>query len=112
MAKKSAFIPTWVRTLDAMIEADALIRVHCEQCNAWQDIDLVALREKVGGAYSLLNHRCRCRLTEGCGGWNRFLYRGGVMRDLAEPDVRDRWLQESIRKGLEGRSNEANQCSQ
>lgn len=97
MAKKSAFIPTWVRSLDSMIEADALIRVACDQCKVWQDVDLVALRKKVGGDYSLLNRRCRCRLTTGCKGWNRFSYCNGVMRDLAEPEVRDRWLRESMR---------------
>jgi hypothetical protein len=100
MAKSSAFIPSWVRTLDAMIETDARIRVGCDQCKVWRDVDLVGLREKVGGDYSLLNRRCRCRLTAGCDGWTTLQYCSGVFRHLAEPEVRDRWLRESIAKSL------------
>jgi hypothetical protein len=45
-------------------------------CGAWRDLDLAALAAKVGPTYSLWNRRTRCRLTEGCAGWNRFYSSG------------------------------------
>ena len=85
----------WLETLEAMIEHDAKIRVWCEKCRIYRDIsqdDLRALSAKVGPEYSLWNRRCRCRLTEGCDGWNKFSYLLGVYRPLAEVETLDRWI--------------------
>lgn len=83
-----------------MIADNVLIKVHCDKCKECREVDLVALREQTSGSYSLLNRRCRCRLTPGCDGWNSFMYLGGVMRMLVEPEVRDRWLAEEMRNSL------------
>lgn len=92
MAKRAAMIPSWVRDLDAMIADGVQVRVRCADCRTWRDLDLVALRAVVGGGYSLLNRRCKCRLTPGCAGWNYFMYLHGVMRPLADDATLDRWL--------------------
>ncbi|MDP3550593.1 MAG: hypothetical protein Q8R81_09370 [Novosphingobium sp.] len=114
MAKTAGIIPSWVRTLDVMIAVGAVIKVQCDICRVDREVDLPALRAKMGGSYSLLNRRCRCRLTSGCKGWNRFLYSRGVFRTLAEPHVQDRWLRQSmaetlgaIRRNSEAKSQES-----
>jgi hypothetical protein len=84
--------PLWVRTVGAMIDHGAEIRVLCTGCKAWRDVDLVALVERVGRSYSLVNRRCACRLTPGCGGWNRFYYRQAVFRPLWSDEVGSKWL--------------------
>lgn len=96
MAKTAGIIPSWVKTLDVMIAAETVIKVQCDTCRVIREVDLHALRARMGGGYSLLNRRCRCRLTDGCRGWNTFHYCRGVYRVLAEPEVRERWLLQSI----------------
>jgi len=91
MAKTRGYLREYTRNLDAMIEAGAQVRVWCEFCKEAADIDLVALRARVGGEFSLLNRRCRCRLTPDCPGWNRFSYLSGVMRHLADDETLARW---------------------
>jgi hypothetical protein len=103
MAKTAGIIPSWVKTLDVMIEAKAVIKVQCDICRIDREVDLHRLRARVGGDYSLLNRRCRCRLTDGCKGWNTFHYCRGVYRVLAEPEVRKRWLRQSIAETLRAR---------
>ncbi|WP_408585892.1 hypothetical protein [Novosphingobium sp.] len=90
MAKRAAILPSWVQTLDAMVEHGTQIRVYCTRCKECRDVDLVGLRERVGGGYSLINRQCKCRLTPGCAGWNRFTYLHGVFRNLRDErsDVR------------------------
>lgn len=78
MGKQAPIKPAWVQSLDAMIAQHVPVRTMCTACSAYRDLDLDALREKVGGAYSLWNRRCRCRLTPGCAGWNRFYYINGM----------------------------------
>jgi hypothetical protein len=91
MAKRAALFPTWVETLDAMIAEGTVVRVMCTHCSVCENVELQALREKVGGTYSLVNRRCRCRLTPGCAGWNRFYYLQGCMRPLWDDAASDRW---------------------
>lgn len=92
MAKRAAFIPAWTQSLDALIAENQPIRVACTECREWREVDLVALRERVGGSYSLLNRRCPCRLTPGCNGWNAFLYQQGVFRPLRDEETAARWM--------------------
>ncbi len=92
MGKIAPIKPAWVASLDLMIEYGIKCRVICSLCRACRDIDLEALREKVGGSYSLWNRRCRCRLTPGCRGWNMFMHNGhgGFYNIMRDPD-RDWW---------------------
>lgn len=87
-------IPAWARTLGAMIDNGTTVQVYCSTCRVFRRLtldDMRSLAEKVGRDYSLVNRRCRCRLTPGCRGWNKFQYLLGVMRNLADPNVADRW---------------------
>jgi len=92
MAKRSGAIKAWVQTLDAAIAEGAEIRMICTACKQYRDVDLVALRAKVGGSYSLINRRCRCRITPGCEGWNQPWYREGVYRHLWDEETNERWM--------------------
>lgn len=89
--------PAWVATLDTMIEATTdsfQVKVMCDRCGTARLLDraaLEALRERVGGTYSLINRRCSCRLRRGCNGWNRFHYQSGVMRPLWDDVAVARW---------------------
>lgn len=80
--------PSWTLTLGSMIDDYALVSVHCDRCRGHRVLSreaLIALAEKVGRAYSLWNRRCKCRLTSGCPGWNKFNYQGhGCMRIMME----------------------------
>lgn len=90
-----AGLPAWVQTLGAMIDDDAHVQVHCGQCLVYRRFtraDLEALAAKVGRGYSLVNRRCRCRLTKGCQGWNSFDYLLGIYRPLADRETLDRWI--------------------
>lgn len=88
---------TWLQSLGAMIDNDAKVQVRCDMCGAYYRFsrdDLIALAAKVGRDYRLINRRCRCRLTPGCAGWNKFEYLLGVYRPLADTDMLDRWITE------------------
>lgn len=91
MGKNAPLVPNWVRSLDSLIEQGVRVTVSCTLCNAHDVVDLVALRDKVGGNYSLWNRRCRCRLTEGCTGWNRFRYVNGMAWAMWDDEVARRW---------------------
>lgn len=73
-------------TLDRMIETGRTVKASCTSCNAEQLVDLVALRARVGGSYTLFNRRCRCRLSPDCPGWLWFQYLHGVYRPLWDAD--------------------------
>lgn len=79
--------PTWARTLGTMIAGNCRVRVGCTRCGRWDDVDVVALAAKAGLEYSLIDRRCRCRLTPGCKGWNSFSYLLGVYRPLTRPET-------------------------
>jgi hypothetical protein len=91
----AAPIPNRARTLGASIRENSPIRVMCTHCSAWKELgrdDLRRLAKIRGEDYSLVGRRCRCKLTKGCHGWNRFFYEAGVFRPLwTEEDVR-RWI--------------------
>lgn len=89
---KYEFFPSWVASLDAAIEADGKIKVHCLKCDKRAQVDLVALREKVGGHFTLKNRRTPCRLTPGCSGWNKFKFLHGVYRNLWDDKTELKWM--------------------
>lgn len=83
--------PPWTRTLGAMIDRGVEVRVLCELLCGFRDLDLIPLADRVGRDYSLIGRRCRCRVTAGCTGWNRFYYRLGVFRPLWRSEDVLRW---------------------
>lgn len=95
MVRRPGLFPTWVQSLGAMTDGDARVAVGCPTCKGWRVLDreaLIALAEKVGREYSLINRRCRCRLTPGCGGWNKFHYCNGVFRPLFDEATATSWF--------------------
>ena len=86
--------PLWTRTLGAMIEQDCEVRVSCDRCREWRELDLRALAEVVGREYSLIDRRCACRLTPGCKGWNRFMFKLMVFRPLWTDERARAWVLE------------------
>lgn len=85
--------PSSVENVAAMVTEQAEVDVLCDKCKARQHVDLPALLAKVGPTYSLINRRCRCRLTPGCTGWNTFSYLRGVHRRLYDDKTWERWLE-------------------
>ena len=84
--------PAWTRTLGTLIDSASPIRVTCDRCGKWADVDLAALAARVGRDYSLIDRRCLCRLTEGCRGWNKFLYLQATYRPLWSVERGDLWM--------------------
>lgn len=81
-----------VSTLAKIIRNEREIQVWCEKCRAlhvFTQAELIALAEKVGPEFSLIDRRCRCRLTPGCDGWNRFDFKCGVFRPMSTPEGRE-----------------------
>jgi hypothetical protein len=81
------------RTLGELVAYNMPALVTCTTCKAHRQIDLPALIEKVGPDYSLWNRRCRCRLTDGCMGWNRFFVGGGWPTKSWDDATEDRWME-------------------
>ncbi len=84
--------PSSVQTVSAMVREKTEVAAVCDVCRGRQQIDLPALLAKVGPDYSLINRRCRCRITPGCKGWNTFRYLWGVYRGLYDDAKSQRWL--------------------
>lgn len=80
-------------TVGAMIANGIAARATCDRCRGWRDVDLVALAELKGAAYSLVDRRCRCKLTPGCKGWNRFSHNlhGGFFERMWTDKASERW---------------------
>ena len=93
MAKNAAMFPTWVQTIGAIIENDTRIDVLCSKCGARERVDPKRIRLIKGNDYSLINRRCRCRLTDDCDGWNKFHYLHGVMRPLWTEERAMIWME-------------------
>jgi hypothetical protein len=55
---------------------------RCDLCLMRQEVDIAALCQQVPWEFSLINRRCRCRLTADCQGWNVFEYRDGPRAPL------------------------------
>jgi ferredoxin len=106
--KKPEDFPIWVQTLGHMVAYDAQVRVHCDTCRQWCPVDLLELLRKVQRPeYSLIDRRCRCRLTAGCSGWNRFSYCLGVYRPLWTNAAAERWMIDNDKRKLEAAGNSA-----
>lgn len=86
--------PLWTRTLGSMLNGGCAVRALCDRCKGSRDVDLDALAARVGLEYSLIDRRCRCRLTAGCRGWNRFYYRQAVFRPLWTDERARQWCVE------------------
>lgn len=67
-------MPEWAATIDRLIESGIELRAMCTErdCGGYWDVDLHAVREKLGGDYCIWNKHTSCRITPGCPGYNRF----------------------------------------
>ena len=65
-----------------MLANNVEVRAVCWTCGRRKAVDIAALNARTSGGYSLINRRCRCRLTVGCDGWNVFEYRAARRGDF------------------------------
>ncbi len=77
-----------------MIQCGFKSFARCTGCSAYREIDLPALMAKVGPDYSLWNRRCRCRMTKGCKGWNRFAVGPGWHTKDYDERTEMRWMEQ------------------
>lgn len=77
-----AITPSWAATVGAMRDSGCRVAACCDRCRVQRDIDPAKLASIKGDSYSLVDRRCRCKLTPGCTGWVTFHYLRGVMRPL------------------------------
>lgn len=77
MGKNPAFLPSWVETVGAMIEAKACVTWSCAKCGAGGMVGLQAVRRKLGASYSLVDKVSTCKVA-GCGGEVSFRYAAGA----------------------------------
>jgi hypothetical protein len=86
MPKKDRGRAAWTKNLGTLITASREVRAFCDTCRApFVVVDLVKLAAIKGEDYSLWNRRTKCRLTEGCPGWNRFYCDGrGMMEKMRD----------------------------
>lgn len=76
MGKRTPMRPSWTANLGVMIAGNVPVRAMCDSCDGYRDVDLVELAAIKGDGYDLWGRRTRCRITPGCGGWNRFYFYG------------------------------------
>ncbi len=85
-------IPPFARTVGAAKAADILIQASCSTCGRHRPVDLDRVIGAKGPAFSLVNRRPRCTLTDDCLGRVRFSHSGrGVLRSMETPDYRQWW---------------------
>ena len=89
----AAWLPTWVQTVQAMIDGGIEVRAWCERhCRRFHFVvDLERVKAAKGADYSLINKRTKCK-TSGCDGWVRFHYPQGVYRRLWDDETAVRWM--------------------
>lgn len=83
-----------VRTLGKIADNHRDIKADCTKCRAERKLthdDISALIEKCGRDYSLVGRRCKCRLTPGCDGWNRFRFRQACYYPMWTDEDVERW---------------------
>lgn len=92
-------IPSRLQNLGLIVAWDEAIRVTCTECKVWRDVDTLALlRRTKNPNYRLIDRRCRCRLTPGCRGWNRFYWQAGVFRPLWTQQAINRWMAQDAKQ--------------
>jgi hypothetical protein len=72
-----------------MIAIGRQAKAMCEKCSFDAELDLDALRSRVGGDYCLIDRRSKCRI---CGGWVRFFYLQGIWRGMWTDEGSSRWI--------------------
>lgn len=73
MGKNPGYLPSWVMTVGAMIDHQALITWSCATCSADGRADLLRIAREKGIDYSLVDRTTACRVP-GCGGVVSFRY--------------------------------------
>lgn len=87
MAKNPAQRPACTANVGTLIDAGTVVRVMCESCGQWHDLDLPAVAARLGRDFDLWGRRPRCKLTPGCPGRAYFMHGAqGVMRHMRDPD--------------------------
>lgn len=81
------------------------IAVSCTVCKYWQDVDIPKLIAIKGPDYSLIDRCCRCNVTPGCKGYNRFHYLRGVFRPLWTDRAIYRWIERDYLERQAGGAN-------
>jgi hypothetical protein len=84
-----------VGTLGRIADHPRDIKVSCTDCGAervFTHDDILMLIAKCGRNYSLVGRRCKCRLTVGCDGWNRFRFRQACYYPMWTDDDIARWI--------------------
>lgn len=76
MGKNPAFLPSWVETVGAMIDAKACVTWSCDRCGTGGMVGLQAVRRKLGAEYSLVDKVSTCKVAR-CGGEVSFRYAAG-----------------------------------
>jgi hypothetical protein len=69
--------PVWCRTVGGAINQGAVVRAVCSSCGTMFDVDLVALRDRRGGSFSLIDQHTQCRISL-CRGRAFFIAAGGM----------------------------------
>lgn len=88
------------RTLKLIIDCSRTLKVLCTECrgdHTFTQDEIIALAEKVGLDFCVVNRRCRCRLTPGCTGWNRFYGMFGVFHPLWDDERAVIWMERKWR---------------
>lgn len=83
-----------VATLDNIIAGERRIEARCQGCRHAREVPLSELRElrdKVGGSFSLIGRRGRCK-QPGCSGRTRFHYFNAFWWPLWTDADADRWM--------------------
>jgi len=84
-------------TLSAMLRIGIKAKSFCTHCDASRVLDIPALIERTSPDFRLFNKRTRCRMTEGCQGWNRFwCNRGAVFLPMWDDDTAEAWLSRGL----------------
>lgn len=77
MGKNPGYLPASAWTVGAMIDDQLQVKWSCDACKAGGNADLLAIQQKRGPSYCLVDKVTRCKV-EGCKGKVRFHYSGGL----------------------------------
>ena len=92
MGNRAGFNRFYRPTIGDLMRTGVEVMVECTFCPCGHVLDLAPLLAAKGPDYSLFNRRCRCRLSDGCPGWNRFLHRrSSVFLPMWDDETALRW---------------------
>ncbi|MGE5563103.1 MAG: hypothetical protein ACM3ZV_07305 [Bacillota bacterium] len=77
MGGVSTIWPFWCTSIGGAIRQGAVIRAVCSECGTIFDVDLIALRDRRGPGFSLIDQHTQCRISR-CRGNAFFIAAGGM----------------------------------